>query len=267
MRILFIVLLAIFLVGCGKATIDASSDEAAKKSVKAVQESLKGEDRQEFDRFMAEVSAASALASLFSQDVVSFSSIIQPLNGMTGEQALAFFRAREAEKAERERKEAEEHAEKELVEFNELLARAEKAKSALAKIYISNIEIIDEGVGLTRNTKLVATISNGLEVPIRSISYTYELKSPDRQVAWHSGEGYFFIDGGLEPEESRELYSTGGLYGLASLKKKQQEHPDASIVLSITDASGPDKESLIGNLRDWELHRLEELREKLSQHQ
>lgn len=265
-----VIFLMLLLSGCGTPRIDASSEESLKESVQNVRKSLRGDERAEFDDLMAEASASVAMAKMLGSDL-SLTSIFQPIDGMTGAEALAFRREQvmkaEAERKDRERKELEENKRR-AAELEELVAARTVALDQMAKgVLISDPTVREEGQRYGREHRLYATVRNNLDIPLANIRFTYAVRSPDRAVPWREGEGYFFIDGGLEPGEERTLRGSSkiGFGGFILAFNALKEHPEAKLSISIVDASGADNRSIIPpELSSFERVELEGLRTKLA---
>lgn len=129
--------------------------------------------------------------------------------------------------------------------------------------------VIADPVFLTATT-LRATVSNNLAVALADIDFVYEVRTPGRAMAWQEGDGFFSIDGGLEPGETRELVALPlGLRlpqtNFALAGKAVDEHPGAQVILTITGAKGADKKPMLSGfafLPSDEL--LDELRQRLA---
>ena len=259
--------LALLLVACSKPRLDASSDEALTASLLEVQRSLDEADRAEFNEFMSQATAATALGGLLGGNK-SMASLLQPLDGMTGEEAVAFMRGikakKEAARVERELQELEK-AKARLAELLEEEAAHQQGLSRLEGILISDAEIREEGKGYGRTYSMNAKLKNTLDVPLASISFKHAVRSPDRAVAWREGEGTFFIDGGLEPGEERAVRATGGFGGFILESKALRENPGARLHVTISGATGADKTSIVPPaLNSYSAKELQGLREKLA---
>jgi hypothetical protein len=117
---------------------------------------------------------------------------------------------------------------------------------------------------------LRASVTNNLAVTLADIDFVYQVRTRGRAMAWQEGDGFFSIDGGLEPGETRELVALPlGLRlpqtNFALAGKAVEEHPGAQVTLTITGAKGADKKPILSGfafLPSDEL--LDELRQRLA---
>lgn len=261
-RYVAVLAVAVLLGACSEPRVDASSDSALKVSLQKVRSSLNAEHRAEFDAIVAQGGFAAAMSSAFTKDTLTLTSIFQPMDGKTGTEVIAAFRADEA------RKEAAQMAkdQDELAELERKVAAREDALAKIQTLKISNPRVQSRQIGFSTYHELFATVRNTLDRPLSKLKFTYSLKSPERAVPWNADEGYFFIDGGLEPGEEREIQASAGGFstsGFILLSKAMREHNDATLALTITDAAGADKSSLVpGELGAYEIARLAQLKAK-----
>lgn len=97
---------------------------------------------------------------------------------------------------------------------------------------------------------LRASVTNSLAVALAGIDFVYEVRTPGRAMAWQEGDGFFSIDGGLEPGETRELVALPlGLRlpqtNFALAGKAVDEYPGAQVILTITGAKRADKKPML----------------------
>lgn len=253
------------LVGCAEPRIDASSDDALKASIAKVRSSLSDADRPQFDELTTNATASSALTSLLTGGSISPTAAMQPFDKLTGKEALAKFRQLVHEREERERAETQ----TKIATLEKRAADAESDVKRLDLVVIANTRQTEKKAAFMHQYELLANVHNGLDVPIASVKFSYSLKTPSRSVPWQEGEGYFFVDGGLEPGETRDLKATSGevsMYGFLSLHNASEEHPDAALALKVTDVAGADKKSLLRArpLADFEVAELQRLRDSLA---
>ena len=182
-------------------TIDVSTDEALASSIAEVRASLPADLRSEIDGLIAERSFGGMLSSAFTKGTVSITAVMQPYDGMTGLEFITRAKAEQAEKFEKQKEE-------DLAQLAVLAQRQEAfeaEKQKLSKLAVDDVRLVHEESSFMSSANLLATITNNLSFPIAQISFDYSMKSPDRAVPWDQGEGWFFIDGGLESGEPREL--------------------------------------------------------------
>lgn len=274
MRKIIVFALLILIAGCGSPKIDASSDEAFKESIAAVRESLQGKDREEFDAFVQEIIVGVAFASVFTKDTLPISSVMQSYDGLSGKEFITKAKKAEADRTAKAKKAEAERAAKEraddLAKLAELKGKSQAAKAELKKL--ANIKIENAVVSKIKRSymsdfELFATVTNDLSTPLARISFEYSLKSPERAVPWTDGKGFFFIDGGLEPRETRKLKAAKSGFsmgGFILLYNAMQEHKEAVLAIKVTDGSGPDGNSIlkVASLSGREVAQLEKLREQ-----
>lgn len=268
MRFLVVAAAVMLMTGCSEPRIDTSSEAALRKSLVEVGASMPDGEREELDALMRRVVFDSSIASIGRKEAPSAQQALQQVSGMTGAEALKALREAEASKqAKRAADEAKAKAERAAKDADELatLEALEKAHAdglkKLAAIALENARA-EKVTKHFRNDYLIrAVVRNGLDVALSSISFAYEVRSPDRAVPWDAGEGFFIIRGGIEPGETREVETVGGSEHILT-HKALEEHPDARLAVRVIGAFDAAKVSVApAGLEGWAAARLKALRE------
>lgn len=251
--------LTVLLVACGSPRLDTSSAEALKSSMEDVRSSLGDAERKEFDEYVGKnlplVVMMGGLTGVTPQQV------FEPMNGMTGTEMIAFAKKRkeESDAKKREKNEAK------LAEFEKRIADRAAELELLKKITIDKPRIVESNHRFMREVDLVATVTNGLDVPLKWVGFRHELKSQDRSVPWNEDDDAFFsAEGGLEPGETKEAKAIGR-FGYSLLMKQMGEHPEAVLSVSVIDATKPDDTRIpsVPELSDYEKRDYEKLKKEL----
>ncbi len=221
------------LTGCGKARLDTTSDETVKKSMQAVRASLSADEQKEFDENLGQAMIATTMFSGMTGQTPS--QVLSPMNGMTGVEMIAISKQKRAEREARERKENE----AELAAFEKRLADRAAELELLKRIALSGAHIVETKERFRRNTDLVVTLTNNLDVALKLVAAAYVLKSADRSVPWDEEKELGFApDGGLEPGETKDVEGLSaisvGYGGFLVLSKAIAEHPDAVLTVVVT---------------------------------
>lgn len=265
----FIVFALIFLLaGCSQPRLDTSSEKAFKESISEVRESLPSEQRAAFEAAVAQAGLGAMMASMFTKAPVAATQGFEQFNGMTGPEIIAFAKAQQEKSAASAAAALAKMKADDDAEIAKLEATQQAREAAIAKlsaIQISDPAVRERSSGFMKSTELTATIKNNLDVALARVDFEYAATSPGRSVPWDSGDGAFFIDGGLEPGESRALSTTvagiGSMFGFITLGKAMQEHPDSVLLVKVTDAAGADKQRMVPpKLNPWDASRLDEHR-------
>jgi len=260
-RTLFALAILVF-VACAKPTIDTSTDEAMRRSVAKVRESLPEEQRDDFDNAIRDL----ALADIDIQDFLAqgpspspealAGKMKQRLQGKTGEQILA-----DAEKLreERERKEREQ-ALGEIAELEQKLAAAEAAKQRLAAFSVTRSRLYRDTRGFMPEPVIELSVTNGTESPISRAYFHGVVASPGRSVPWIRDDFNYSIPGGLEPGESATWKLSPNMFSGWGTKVP----PDAVFTVAVVRLDGPEGKTLYDaeGLSESEQLRLAELKKK-----
>ncbi|MEE9128976.1 MAG: DUF6694 family lipoprotein [Phycisphaerales bacterium] len=251
------------LAGCSDPTIDASSDESMKQSVKKVREALPESKRVEFDEALQVLAFSKInMKDLFAEGAMGAGNlegkVRDSLDGKTGEQVIAAAERIRAERKGRERQQA-------LEEIREL--EAKRTKSESARDQLKNFEVVRsrfyireiEYVGKVPVIEL--TVRNGTSVAVSRAYFEGTLASPDRSVPWLKNTFNHSIPGGLEPgeEASWDLMQIGRI-GWGSIDPPA----DAVFTVTVERLDGPDGEPIYstGEFSKYDQKRLNKLKDK-----
>lgn len=254
--------LLFLLGGCADPTIDASSDEAMKESVKEVRESLPEERQQEFDKAVQEL----VVANISLQDIMAQGAnpnvealatrAKQALGGKTGEEVIA-----EAAKLreERERKEREQ-ALGEIAELEKRASAAQTAKQQLARFQVSRSRLYRDRSSFIEEPVIELTVTNGTSHAVSHAYFHGTVTSPGRSVPWISDDFNYSIRGGLEPGETATWKLSPNMFSEWGTKTP----PDAVLTVEVVKLDGPTGETLFdaSGLDKFEQQRLAELKKK-----
>lgn len=197
---LVLVLIFIF-AGCIKPSVDASSDEKMKESIKKVRASLPEEKRDEFDGALKVL----AFDSVDLTDIFNPTPTIQPdeklkqtLEGKTAEEILAAAERILKERAAKER----EQALQEIKELREKKAEAEAAKNELIQFKVKRSRFYKAPQKYGRPKPIIELkVVNNTPHPVSRAYFKGTLASPGRAVPWLQEDFNYQISGGLEPGE------------------------------------------------------------------
>jgi hypothetical protein len=239
-KLLVLAPFAILLTGCGKSTIDGSSDEAFKESIIKVRNALPDNRRDDYDMALGSIAwygADSFTAAAFGKDIMA-AQLRSRLDGMTGEQILA----KAASLQEQDEVKSEEGIPSVKIakmQINVLEQKKRKDVEAvrnLAKISIRSVVLAQELHEFLGNlTILTITARNGTSVPVTAVYMTARITSEGRSVPWLVAEIGQKIPGGIEPGEEKtweQSYDRGDWH---SLDLKPDMHAD----LIVTSLNGP----------------------------
>jgi len=222
------------LIGCSHPSIDAASEASLAASMEKMAEPLSAADRERFKAALA----YAVYRVVGEQD--------RPL---TSEQVLPVMKTMEGKSAAQIIGDAKTTIAKEISEAEVAAKTYKDASAILSKIEISGAKYERDITTSRIRTELHATLLNGTDKPIGSIEFDYKLRTAGRSIPWTSGSGTFFVSGGLEPNESREDRASGR--GIDSdfivLTSQWQQHPDAVLEITVSDARVASGASIMGS--------------------
>lgn len=262
-RTAVLVLSVLALSGCGEPKLDGSSDEALKKSVAKVAESLPDEKRGQFSEdlkviAMSQINLAGVLKGESNVETTQQTMRIT-LDGKTAGAVAAEAQKIRLEREARQREQA-------LLEIKELLdkkAIAETAKQQLAKFSVSKSRFYLREEKYSSRPKPVIEISvlNSTDQAISRAYFKGTIASPGRSVPWFSDEFNYEISGGLEPGEKASWTLLPNMF---SEWGKVNAPDDAIFTVEVYRLDGADKEALYdaSGLSERELKRLSDLQAK-----
>lgn len=247
----------LFIAGCSKPKIDATSDETLKASIEKVRESLPEGNRKEFDEAIQVLAFSNLdLGTVFSDAMsgtnTSVSSMKDALAGKTGFEVI-----QEAEKLKVERQAKEkEQALQEIKELEEKRIKAEEARSQLSSFKITRSRFYKrrrEYLGPEPIIEL--TVQNETKFPVSRAYFTGTLASPGRAVPWLKDQFNYEISGGLEPGEKATWSLAPNMF---SDWGKVEAPKDAVLTVTVEQLDGADGESLFSR-RDFDDNDMERL--------
>lgn len=266
-------LLAGLLMACQPTTIDASSAEAARRSMEEITAELSPEKRQEFQEAAQMLLANSVLGAMGTAFTAAMAGekvdseamtqdLMASLDGKTADEVIAEAKrireGREQEQAEQQRKMAERERQRELEELQELNSKREASEAARAQL--AKFEVLHsrfykrEQAYMGPQSVIELKVRNGTDHPISRAYFRGTLATPGRAVAWHEDEFNYSISGGLEPGEIGEWTLSPNMFsgwGAAEMK------PGAVFTIEVVRLDGPDGEQLFAD--EWTEHNEERL--------
>ncbi|MBN2834397.1 MAG: hypothetical protein JXR48_05465 [Candidatus Delongbacteria bacterium] len=263
LKLFIFLFVGIFLVGCSKPTVDASSDESMKTSIAKIRESLPAEKRIQFDEALQLMASSKIdLKSIFTEGTSGVGNLEgkmkDAVHGKTGEQIIAEA-AQIKLKRERQQKEQAFQEIKELEEKQRLSVDArERLKSfevLRSRFYKQKREFMGE------QPIIELTVKNGTHHAVSRAFFKGTIASPNRSVPWHQDTFSYSISGGLEPGEEASwrlapnMYSDWGKIDVPS---------DAIFTVTVERLDGADGNALYStsDFGEKEEKRLSELKEK-----
>jgi len=258
MRTLIVVLLTLVLSGCGKPTVDASSEEAMAASIEEMKSGMTPEERAEFEDaaqvvLMSEVDIKGMMQAALRGEELDSDEMIGDmkgrLDGMTADDIVA-----EADriKKERETKQIEEmrseiaELESQLANMLEDKRQAEALKSEINKIGVSKTRLYWRDPGKYSYTKdliLEVTVTNNLDTAISRVLMTGTLATPGRKVPWLVEDFNYQIAGGLEPGETQTWSLAPNEYS-GDWRNTPKDRDDTVFTVEVRNVEGPDGEKL-----------------------
>lgn len=259
---------SIVLSGCMEKKVEGTSEEAIKKSISEVRDSLEASRQLQFDE---------AVKAIIFSDIKSFADLAKvkdsgdfsnKLIGKTGEQIIA-----EGEKIREERKKRElEQARKEIIEIDEELAtiekkldKAEHDKKELAKFEVVRSKFYYSKSKYSKDLVIEITVKNNTQHAVSRAYFNAVLASPGRSVPWVKESFNYSIAGGLEPGEDATWKLSPNRFGAWS--RAPEDRDDMILTATTYRIDGADEKPLYDaevNERDIEKkERLTARKEKL----
>lgn len=268
MKKLILLVAMLMLVGCGTPRIDASSEEALKTSIEKVRKSLDGEDRARFEEMVVESNAGLLFAKSFG-GAATLTGLWEPVDGMTGTEIVAMDRERRAAREEeRAKQEAEKIAQKrkELGELEAIDAAHEASLELVQRVQVSNAQIVSGTSRIGTTHWLLASVKNGLDVPLSRVLFEYEVRTPGEAYPWRkNNDGVFMIETVLAQGEEKELRGRRqGLSDFAPEAMVLRDRPEAKLTVIVTGATNTEGESVVTPaLNSYQASKMELLRKEL----
>lgn len=233
---------ALCLSGCGDPKLDGTSEDAMRKSVQKVSESLPADKRAKFEEdlnllIMGGIDINAVLRGEKPESTMK--NLLSELNGKTAEQISS---TASALRIERERKEREQ-ALQEIDELNKKEAASSSAKRELAAFSVtkSRFYLQDEKYSYRPKPVIEITVKNGTQSPVSRAYFKGTIASPGRSIPWLVEEFNYEISGGLEPGEQQTwnlLPNQFGVWGKVDPPK------DAVFTVEVVRLDGADKKVL-----------------------
>lgn len=255
--ILFPLLAALILTGCGQPTIDGSSDEAMEKSLDAIQQGMTPAQKKEFGEAMIAVAfdGENLFTLMASEGDMVGNRMRNRLDGMTANEVIELANQLAVEK---ETKDAQK-AQSEIAELEAFKAKAQQAILQLSAFEVQNARFYYSDSGFMREPIIELTVKNGLDQPISRAYFQGVLKTPGRAVPWVEETFNYSIPGGLEPGESATWKLSPNMFGDWGNAPKDRE--DMVLTVTPTRLDGPNGEALLdGEFPDYKQERLEKLK-------
>lgn len=263
LKLIILLFVAIFLVGCSKPTVDASSDESMKASIAKVRESLPAEKRIQFDEALQLMAFSKInLKSIFTEGSAGVGNLEgkmkDAVHGKTGEQIIA-----EAAqiKLERERQQKEQ-ALQEIKELEEKRRLSMDAREQLKSFKVLRSRFYKQKREFMGEQPIIElTVKNGTSYAVSRAYFKGTIASPNRSVPWHQDTFNYSISGGLEPGEEASWSLAPNMF---SDWGKIDAPSDAIFTVTVERLDGADGNALysISDFGEKKEKRLSELKEK-----
>lgn len=262
-KLIAVAIAATLLSGCGEPRIDGSSEEAFKKSISKVAESLPEEKRKQFSADVMllafqNMDLGKVMSGKQNPEDIS-GSMISSLGGKTaGEVSAEAARVREA-RAAREKQQA-------LSEIAELMDK--KSKSELAKVELEKFEVLKSrfhkrkvDYSFMDGSVIELSVKNGTDKAVARAFFKGTISSPGRSVPWLVEDFNHSIAGGMEPGESQSWsLAPNSFDSWGSVNPPK----DAVFTVEVVRLNGADGKPLFGDgeFTERDADRLESLRKQ-----
>jgi hypothetical protein len=260
--LVFIFLGVIALSACAKPKIDTSSDEAMKKSIAKVRDSLPEDRRARFDEALKIVTLTKFKLKIPVPGVPGINVIEegfrQTLHGKTGDEIIAEAEVIEKERQERERAQAL----GEIKELEERQIKAEADKSELTKFQVLRSKFYKKKMEpLPEMAIIELTVTNGTQYSVSRAYFRGTLASPGRAVPWLTNDFSHQIRGGIEPGETATWQRRMDMFSQWAVI---QVPSDAILTVEVLRIDGPKGEALFSSreFSEKDAKRLAELKQK-----
>ncbi|WP_122605172.1 DUF6694 family lipoprotein [Pseudomonas viridiflava] len=254
---------ALALVACGQPKLDGSSEEALKKSIAKVSESLSGDKKEQFKSNVQLVAISQVdLGGIFKGEANAATTSIKMLSALDGKTADDV--ASEAkriidERAVRQR----EQAIAEIKDLTEKLSKSEAAKSQLVKFAVvkSRFYLREDKYSYRPQPIIELVVRNDTDKAVSRAYFKGTLASPGRAVPWLVDDFNYEISGGLEPGETAAWNLSPNMFGEWG---KVRASDDAVFTVEVIRLDGADKAAIYDatGLTEREQKRLGELKSK-----
>ena len=245
-RVIALAVLCGALSGCGEPKIDGSSDDAFKKSISKISQSL---PESEKNKFTSDVMYL-AMQGIDFKDVMNgrikpadiSTEMLASLGGKSAKEVSAEADRVRAERAERERQQA-------LSEIQDL--ERKKAESDSAAEQLKKFEVLKsrfykrtEEYSYRAKPIIEVSIKNGTGQAVSRAYFKGTIASPGRSVPWLVETFNYEISGGVEPGEAQSWSLAPNQFG----EWGDVDPPkDAMFTVEVVRLDGADKEALFGS--------------------
>lgn len=245
-KLIAVAVAAALLSGCGEPKIDGSSDEAFKKSISKISESLSESERSKFTTdvmylAMQGVNFKDVMSGRIKPENIS-ADMLASLGGKSAKEVSVEADRVRAERAERERQQA-------LSEIQEL--EKKKAESDLAAEQLKKFEVLksrfykrEEKYSYRAKPIIEVSVKNGTGKAVSRAYFKGTISSPGRSVPWLVESFNYEISGGVEPDETQS-------WSLAPNQFSEwgdvDPPKDAMFTVEVIRLDGADKEPLFGS--------------------
>lgn len=254
----------LLLTACAKPRIDTSSDEAMKRSIAAVRESLPESERAKFDESLkivalSQIDFSTMIATGSSGVNLTETKVKEVLAGKTADEIIATADRIITERQQKERAQAL----AEIKELEEKQAKAQKAKIELAKFQVIRSRFFKvRQMFLGDQPVIELSVKNGTAHPVSRAYFVGTLASPGRAVPWLKEEFNHQISGGLEPGETANWRLSPNMFlgGWSQVEAPK----DAILTVKVVELEGVDGKPLFSS-REFtadDAERLTELKKK-----
>ena len=262
-RVIALAVLCGALSGCGEPKIDGSSDDAFKKSISKISQSL---PESEKNKFTSDVMYL-AMQGIDFKDVMNgrvkpediSTEMLASLGGKSAKDVSAEADRVRAERAERERQQG-------LSEIQDL--ERKKAESDSAAEQLKKFEVLKsrfykrtEEYSYRAKPIIEVSIKNGTGQAVSRAYFKGTIASPGRSVPWLVETFNYEISGGVEPGEAQSWSLAPNQFG----EWGDVDPPkDAMFTVEVVRLDGADKEALFGSgqFSERDAARLESLKKQ-----
>ncbi|NKI17413.1 hypothetical protein HCU74_08285 [Spongiibacter sp. KMU-166] len=268
---IFLSALTLFtIVGCTEPTIDTSTDETTRTSIKKVADSLPESARQEFQGaveflLFSQLETRDILAAGVTGTSLLQSKMLIAIDGKTAKQVLAEVRSIKSEKAAETAAQHARERDEALAEIEKLERKKAQAKLSteqLKKFTVTNSQFLKKKGQFGQDQAYIQlSVSNGTDAAVSKAHFVGTLSSPGRSTPWFSDSFFYSIPGGLEKFE----IATWTLKPSTMSDWSSAPAPaDAEFTVIATQLDGPNGETLYSNddFSERDAERLERLKLK-----
>lgn len=229
------------LTGCDQPKIDTSNDESMKSSIQKVRASLPEEKRASYDDALKTV----AFSHLNFKDLMQAgmtnntagieAQMKSDLAGKTGEEVINYAERIRKERAEKEKKQAQQ----EIAELEQKQIDAQAELKQLEAFGVKRSRFYFEKKQYGRDQPIIAlSVENGTSKAVSRAYFRGVISSPSREVPWYSDTFNYQISGGLEPGEKAEWNLAPNSYSDWGKVEAPADAVFTVTVIRIDDAQG-----------------------------